>query len=65
MSNKSMNIADALCYFQHHRLRRMAPNANPQPDIIPACPQATFTTASCNIDIMVSLNQLGTRTNLD
>ena len=46
-------IADALSHFQHHRFRRMAPKANPHPDIIPAWPQQTFIATSCNVDIMV------------
>ena len=48
------NIADALSRFQHHRFRRMAPNANPQPDIIPAWPHQAFPAASSSADIMVS-----------
>ena len=48
------DIADALSCFQHHRFRRMAPKANPHPDVIPAWPQQAFIAASCNVDIMVS-----------
>ena len=57
------NIADALSRFQHHRFRRMAPNANPQPDIIPAWPHQAFTAASCSADIMMSPSQLSAHTN--
>ena len=58
------DIADALSRFQHHRFRRIAPNANPQPDIIPAWPQQAFIAASCSVGIMASPSQLDARTNL-
>ena len=64
ISSIKNNIADALSRFQHHRFRNLAPNANLQPDIIPAWPQQAFTTASCNPDIVVSPSQLGAHTNL-
>ena len=57
------DIADALSRFQHHRFRRLAPNANPHPDIILACPHQAFIAASCIADIMVSPSQLGEHTN--
>ena len=57
-------ITDALSRFQHDRFRRIAPNANPQPDIIPAWPQQAFIAPSCSVDIMGSPRQLGARTNL-
>ena len=57
------DIADALSCFQHHRFRRLAPNANPHPDIIPALPHQAFIAASCSADIMVSPSQLGKHTN--
>ena len=57
------DIADALSCFQHHHFRRLAPNANPPPDIIPTWPHQAFIAASCSADIMVSPSQLGEHTN--
>ena len=58
------DIADTLSRFQHHHFRRITPNANPQPDIIPAWPQQAFIIASCSVGIMASPSQLGAHTNL-
>ena len=57
------NITDALFHFQHHRFRRIAPNANRYPDIIPAWPHQAFIAASCSADFMLSPSQLGKHTN--
>ena len=57
------NIADALSHFQPHHFRKLAPNANPLPDIIPAGPHQTFIATSCSADIMVWPSQLVEHTN--
>ena len=56
------DIADALSHFQLQRFRRVAPRANPHPDVILAWPQQAFIATSCSADIMVSPSQLGTHT---
>ena len=46
------DIADCLSRLQMEKFRKLSPTAMPKPDHIPAWPIQTFTTASCNADIM-------------
>ena len=50
------DIADAVSRFQMDRFRKLAPNANPSPDNIPAWPMQTFMQASCSAGIMALPN---------
>ena len=46
------DIADALSHFQMDRFQKLAPNANPSSDNIPAWPMQTFMQASRSADFM-------------
>jgi len=58
-------IADAISHFQDSCFKRLAPTANPMPDIIPAWPAHAFTIASCNSTTIVSPSQHTELTNPD
>ena len=58
------DIADALSCFQLQQFRRVAPRANPHPDVILAWPQQAFIAPSCSAHIMVSPSPLGAHTEL-
>jgi len=50
------DIADTLSHFQIERFQKLAPNANPSPDNIPAWPMQTFMQASCSAGIVAMSN---------
>jgi len=46
------DLADAISHFQMAKFRQVAPAVQPTPDLIPAWPIESFTSASCNAAIM-------------